>query len=564
MSRYFCAILCFAMAIFANAQNADLVFKYVDPLEKVFPESNYFVPADAHADVARGEHASFQFVVRCNSSISDLAISVEPPKKGAISLTDIRKGFVGFVRDTRTSTEPARDFLRPVSGFYPDPITFEESKNVDLGVTQPLWLTIAIPKDVEPGVYTGKVQISGTANGKPISDEETITIEVFKPVIDKTSLWITNWFYLDKLYRLNNDKPVDKHSDLYWELVRVLAKNMAEYRQNMAKVSPYDHTDFKLKGKKWSFDFTNYNKMVRLFEEEGVIGKLEGGHLGKRMVPGWSNPYGLFVPQWKNDSIYNEVLPIDNPRTKSFYEQFLPAFFDNLKKNGWAKEYVQHIADEPNEGNMESYKQVTAFVKSLVPGLKVIEATHEYRLEDEIDVWVPHMATLQHRLDFYKERQEKGDEVWYYTCHSPKGEFANRFVGLPLIKTRLLHWVNYKYEIPGYLHWGYNFWGNGDNLITSDNPFYDTSSISFRSGMILSGGDCWIIYPGDKTIYPSIRLEAMRDGIVDYELLKMYEERFPEKARNMANTVVYDFNQFDTNIELFRKKRRQLLEDLSN
>ncbi len=51
------------------------------------------------------------------------------------------------------------------------------------------------------------------------------------------------------------------------------------------------------------------------------------------------------------------------------------------------------------------------------------------------------------------------------------------------------------------------------------------------SGNILPGGDCWICYPAYKNIYPSIRLEAMRDGIVDYELLKMYSERFPGEGQ---------------------------------
>ena len=52
----------------------------------------------------------------------------------------------------------------------------------------------------------------------------------------------------------------------------------------------------------------------------------------------------------------------------------------------------------------------------------------------------------------------------------PRGNFANRYVTLPLIKTRLLHWINYKYDSPGYLHWGFNAWGaNGD-------PFGDVSA----------------------------------------------------------------------------------------
>ncbi len=61
------------------------------------------------------------------------------------------------------------------------------------------------------------------------------------------------------------------------------------------------------------------------------------------------------------------------------------------------------------------------------------------------------------------------------------------------------------------------------------------------SGNVLPGGDFWIVYPGDKTIYPSIRLEAMRDRINDYGLLRMFSEKFPVDANEIVNSIVYGF-----------------------
>ncbi|MDP4193162.1 MAG: DUF4091 domain-containing protein, partial [Bacteroidota bacterium] len=61
----------------------------------------------------------------------------------------------------------------------------------------------------------------------------------------------------------------------------------------------------------------------------------------------------------------------------------------------------------------------------------------------------------------------------------------------------------------------------------------------------------------------SIRLEAMRDGIVDYELLRMLGEKKPEKAKEVVNSMVADFERFDCSIKSFREKRQWLLELLS-
>jgi len=550
--------------LFGCQPTPSLQFEALDPLQKVFPESNYFAPMEAHADVARGEHASFQFVVRANADIKNLKVEVSAPVSGESTLSDILTGFVSFVKVGRASPEPSNDSYTPMSGYFPDPIIYEESRDVKFGTAQAIWVSVKIPVDCKTGIYKGTAKIDGEIDGKSFSESKAFEIEVFKPVIEKSSLWVTNWFFLDRLSYLNNNEPVEKHSELYWELSRILARTLADYRQNVAMISPFDHTEFSYVDGKWGFDFTNFNLMVNLFIDEGVIGRLEGGHLGSRIDGDWLGPFGLHVPVLGDEEKDKELRPLDNPETKEFYRAFLPAFVENIKAKGWEKQYIQHIADEPIDENVESYIEISKFLKSLVPDLKVIEACHTHQLENMVDIWVPQMNFLKDGLDFYADRQTKGDEAWYYTCLAPKGEWANRFVELPLIKTRLLHWVNFKHNIPGYLHWGFNFWGSNSGIVTAEDPYDDVSGMIVSSGNILPGGDCWITYPGYKTIYPSIRLEAMRDGIVDYELLKMYSEKFPEKAKTMVGTTVYGFEHFDINIDEFRKKRRELLQDLSN
>lgn len=79
----------------------------------------------------------------------------------------------------------------------------------------------------------------------------------------------------------------------------------------------------------------------------------------------------------------------------------------------------------------------------------------------------------------------------------------------------------------------------------------------------LPAGDNCIIYPGYRKLYTSIRFEAMRDGIDDYQLLKMVEEKDSTKAREFANNLVIDFDQYDNSVTHFRKIRKQILEFLS-
>jgi hypothetical protein len=217
---------------------------------------------------------------------------------------------------------------------------------------------------------------------------------------------------------------------------------------------------------------------------------------------------------------------------------------------------MQHLMDEPIPDNIDTYIEVAKFIRDLGPGLKFVEACHAKDLDNTVNIWVPQLDYLHLDYDFYKERAEAGDEIWFYTCLNPKGEYANRFIELPLLKTRILHWINYRYQVPGYLHWGFNFWRGPD-------PFDETTSIQLESGTILVGGDAWVVYPGKEKFLSCIRLEAMRDGIVDYELLKMLGEKNPEEAAEIARQVVYRFDYYDMSLHAFHQKRKKILEMLS-
>lgn len=128
---------------------------------------------------------------------------------------------------------------------------------------------------------------------------------------------------------------------------------------------------------------------------------------------------------------------------------------------------------------------------------------------------------------------------------------ANRFIRMPLIKTRIMHWINYRYNHVGYLHWGMKYWmdGNGNNV----DPFTADAV----------NGDSWIVYPGYEKLYPSIRLCAMRDGIRDFDLLKLVEAKDKEKAQEFVKEMVQDYDTYNTEIEHFRDLRKRMLEYLS-
>lgn len=531
-------------------------FEYVDPLEKVLTETSYFPEKEALSEVVRGEHATLQFIVRSAESIRDLRVEVSAATKDGKNLPEAKTGFVGYVKVGRSVWDFSRDRIVSTSGYYPDPILDQESIDVNFGNTQPIWVSIPIPINAEPGLYEGNVTITGLNGKTKFKLSKAYSVKVYPAFIDKTTLWVTNWFFTDpeRLRLLNGGNAVELYSDEYFRLVKLLANKMAEYRQNVALLSPIGLSSFTWKKGKWKTDFTNFDKMVNLFIDTGVIGRIEGGHIGGR-EGGWNSQFVVSVPKDTINTKELISLPMSDKRAQQFYTDFISALNNHVKEKGWSEIYMQHIADEPTEFNYATYIEIAKFVKKLAPEFKFIEACHSRNLEGMLDIWVPQLDYADKDYEFYKTQTETGKEAWMYTCLNPKGEYANRFIELPLLKTRYVHWLNYKYNFTGYLHWGLNYW-NSD-------PYAEQTGIQYEGGNILPGGDSWIVYPAEGRVLSSIRYDAMRDGIVDYELFKMLERKNPEKARELVNKVIFSFTRYDNNLSEFRKHRRTLMELLS-
>lgn len=533
-----------------------ITLQYVDPLQKVFPETNIFpYQKPAIANVARGEHATFQFVLRSPTFISDCKPSIKQTKS-AYSLindenTDI--GFVDFVRTGKTIPNPPADKLISPSGFFPDPIIDTPSIDLKANYTQPIWVSINIPKDCPPGIYEGQLLIRGRKpGGKNIELERPFTVHVYPVTIDSSSLSITNWFSTseNRLKQMNNGQYVKPYSSKYWELLGVIAEKMAEFGQNTVLISPLHLTEYSMKNGHYKFDFDHFDKFIQVFSDAGVLKRIEGGHIGSGRK-GYGTPFEVSVPIVKDGSTSFKKLPISNETAKSFYKEFIPQLVSHLKENGWYNKYIQHIADEPNEQNYQSYIEIASFFKELAPDIPIIDAIQTKKLDDVVDIWVPLLSVLDKDYDYFLGRSYKGDELWTYICTVPQGDYANRFIELPLIKPRLVFWIMFKYNVEGYLHWGFNFW--------NDYPFYETVQLNTN----WPGGDSYMVYPGYNKLYSSIRFDAQRDGIMDYELLNMLSKKNPKAAKEICNEIIHDFDSYNTDILAFRKKRKRILELLS-
>ena len=143
------------------------------------------------------------------------------------------------------------------------------------------------------------------------------------------------------------------------------------------------------------------------------------------------------------------------------------------------------------------------------PDLKRVDAIETPYLLDDIEIAVPKLDHFCAWYDTFKKAPDKDVELWFYTVGIYQGSvLPNKTIDMPLSDSRIMHWLNYKYDATGYLHWGWNQW--------SEDPFKEV-------GMHI--GDGWHVYPCKEGVLNSLRWEQMRNGIQDYEYFLMLEKK---------------------------------------
>lgn len=430
---------------------------------------------------------------------------------------------------------------------YPDPLLEAPEIDVKAGEAQPIWITLKVPLDAQPGTYRGEAKLLAALGRATKSVTVPLVVNVYDAKIDKSRLLVTNWFQMSRRGREPFPK---KESPDYWELLRRYARNMAEHRQNVARAAPLQLTTYSYIGNgRIRFDFSRFDRWVNTFHSEGVDARIEGQQFGWRKGE-WDGPFvvSTYVPNDTGKIVEERVDPA-SPEAEAFYSQFLPALEQHLRRRGLLEKYIQHVADEPNDANADSYRAIAGLVRKHAPSFKLLDAAFTAKLEGAVDIWVPHLQKFHESFAYYQERKQKGDEVWFYTVVANQGEYANRFMEQPLLKTRLVHWINYRYGATGHLHWGYNYW--------TDEPFSDT--VDERPNLLLPAGEAWIVYPGKDGVVDSIRWEAMRDGIADYEVFCQLAELNLDAAQRLVARHVLDFDKYDCDVSAFRATRREML-----
>lgn len=533
----------------------------VDPLVKVFPDAE---PAETAGIVemhgGANEYLSGQIAVRAQEQLPGVRArwqSLRHTESGyEFPSKSLCARFVGYIPVKRnTPNTAAVNLLRKAPCEIADPLLEVEQMDLLPNRTQPVWIIVFVPLDAPAGMYSGKL----TVGNEEASAEVDVRLEVYPFILpEERHLWVTNWFSASRIARVHG---VPAWSEEHWALLENYAKNMAAHRQNviltpLSLVKVARESDRRL-----SFDYTDFDRWVTLFDKAGACDRIEIGHVAHFGKGGWES----------TEILLRTITAMDRAAGKSVTlsaEEGLAALLKDLERHlaehAWLSKTMIHVADEPALHNFNSWRKASQFVHRAAPRLRRIDAIETRDFTGFLEIWVPKLNYLTGWLDDYRARQLPGDELWFYTCLHPQGYYPNRLLDYPLVGTRILHWMNWLYRLDGYLHWGWNSW--------TDEPFENP-------GDRLPPGDSFIVYPGENGPLDSIRWEMMREGIQDYEEFHLLTEKTNavlsrlgngtrcldprQRSDEICRRIVSSFSDYEKDPTRFRAARQTLLEEIS-
>lgn len=346
-----------------------------------------------------------------------------------------------------------------IHGYWPEPIlTFLKDFTIRRGDVQSLWYRVHVPRDAKAGVYRGTVTV------RP-KEATACTIPVEVRVWD---------FALPKWPRLRVVVGCNRPGEFEMS-----------YGLNPSSIYGFDD--------EWLKEFPKW-------AAAGVTAINLGYIWGKQLDQETKLPTEAQLDEW-----------VDQIRGR--YEAATAA--------GLRDACYLYMFDEAKAEWDPAMRMISRRLRKEFPDLLLLTTAHrswfpggEVRdgggtIED-INGWCP--GTYHYSYDNAAEARRQGRQVWWYTCNSPEKPFANIMMTHPAMDARLLMgFMAFAYQTDGFLYYA-TAGGYYNNMpAITDGPYTNWS--------IIDNAHDHLYQKGPDGPLPSLRLEAMRDGLEDYDYL---------------------------------------------
>lgn len=545
-----------------------LQLRPLSSLAKVFPSRICGAPArEFHA--ACGQEVSFQIAYRIASDAryrrKNYAVQVSSPLAQHATLYT-----VGTVPSLLPAYPDRHDdnYLTVEPGLFPDPLyPVADGKVIaTIGTWRAVWVSVRIPVGLAAGTYPLRISFQSPEG---LTQGVTFRIHVHAATLPPQKLIFTQWFHCDCIASVHNVKIF---SEKHWELIGKYMKLAAEHGMNMiltpVLTPPLDTevggerptvqlVEIVKDGDHYTFDFAKLGRFVDLARACGIryfeINQMftQWGANAAPKVVARVNGRQKKIFGWNTCSYGDEYA--------NFLRRLIPALIAYLLSKGLTKEQLYfHVSDEPSTRHLETYNAVYNVLAPLLDGCRQMDALSDIAFYHRGTVDVAVVAT--NHIEPWIEAQVP--DFWAYYCCSQCVDVANRFFAMPSARNRIIGVQLFKYNIPGFLQWGYNFYYTQRSRKEIDPYACTDADAAFPSG------DSFSVYPYKDGVIPSLRQKVFGNALEDMRLLTLLAERIGharavDEIERVAGMTV-TFSQYPREDTFFDELYRMIFSYLDN
>jgi len=438
---------------------------------------------------------------------------------------------------------------------YPDALDDVECFNMEGKATRPVWITIEVPANAEPGIYTSTMNLNA-------HDQKTqafqFELEVLSPIMPPPSQWEFHLDLWQNPYAVARVHNVEPWSDAHWEVLKPVMKMLADAGQKVITVSlnkkpwagqTYDPFDSMIAWIKnadgsWAYDYTVFDNWVQFMMDMGVNKQINC----YSMIP-WSSEVS-YIDEESGEEVTVKIEPGSEDYIE-LWTPFLKDFRSHLEEKGWNTITNIAVDERGGEGMLLVLKLLEEQAPELGAALADNQKTYKIYPDQIRDLCVSYRAIIDEEDMAY--RKSKGYPSTYYVCCGDP--FPNTFTFSPSVEATFIGWYAIAAGFDGFLRWSYCSW--------VEDPLRDSR---FRTW---PAGDTYIVYPEARS---SIRFERLIEGIQDAEKIRILREAFEKAGTDEAeqnleilDRTVAQFNLLSKpeNTEALINHGKKILEELS-
>ena len=531
------------------------------------------IATDAKIDIfmAKGEYESGQLIISpsedvsyYDARISDLTLQGGTAKIAKEDIAVYAEKYLNVGVNYNNNGAPLGDYpdgLVPVSS-----IVEYKQNTIEANTNQGIYVTFETALDQAAGVYTGNLILDFKDFTKTVPVSVRVyDLEVSEKVRSK-SVFLSHWAY--EHGELNSTQEMyDTYTQALIDYRLAPSKVLFENNHNEDSIRRYVE-------KSYEFLINPRCSNVSIPYKE-ITKKHTDGNNYVCMDPTTLEAYLYAFVEKSIQENFNliEKLVFYNATIDEAKIMGRPEGQVALNNTVWNQTIKKVAAAIESDGEPTEFKMELAESIRNIPYIVTTDYWETFA-DPNSDTYANVFCPMTDYLNSAASRAEYDNllEKWWYTCNLPYYPQSNYHIDFTsTVPIRAMGWEQADYGYVGTLYWAVNYYAN---TVNGDRKFFDEDYYGGSANKMQYGnsaaGDGRLFYPGGQYgldhPLPSLRLEAIRDGLEEYELILSLKEKYQQfgfSADSLISTLgetIYSGTQVTATVDEFSRARETLFE----